>query len=214
MPNWVTNSLTISGEPERVKAVREQLGKPFSTYHDVRTENNEWEKQEVRYDNPIISFRNIVFVPDDKLDLYYETHGFADGKEKGNTEWNWYNFNNREWGTKWDIAKSEDTYKETYIVEEAEDYVCYYFQTAWSPPTPAIEKLAQQYPELVIKLDYEEEQGWGGIVEYRGNQIQIIDEWDIPNSHEEMTERRDGYCYCQDASSADELPFADCAIVV
>lgn len=209
MPNWVTNTLTINGTPERVKEIKEQLGKPFTTTQkDWRTQ----EVSEVRYDNPIISFRNIVFVPDDKLDLYHETHGFSDGKQTGDTEWNWYNFNNREWGTKWDIAQANDSYKETYISDESDTHVSYYFQTAWSPPTPAIEKLAEKYPDVVIELAYEEEQGWGGEIEYRGNQIQILREWDIPESHEQMVEQRDGYCYCQDADDPSQLPFADCAV--
>jgi hypothetical protein len=43
--------------------------------------------------------------------------------------------------------------------------VHYNFQTAWSRPMPALQKLSAQYPDLLFTLSYEEESGWGGELE-------------------------------------------------
>ena len=77
---------------------------------------------------------------------------------------NWYDFNVRNWGTKWDVAvEDNDKYPETTMERhEKISAVIYNFNTAWSPPTPAILSLSSQYPELVFHLYYQEETGWGG----------------------------------------------------
>ena len=93
----------------------------------------------------------------------------------------WYNFNVREWGTKWDVAVSEDNkYPETYMegpVANGENKVVYYnFNTAWSVPVPALKKLSAQYPTLLFTLSYEEETGWGGEMELlRGEVISNLE---------------------------------------
>jgi hypothetical protein len=114
----------------------------------------------------------------------------------------WYSWNNREWGTKWDVAVSdEDKYPETYVegpVVNGENKVVYYnFNTAWSPPVPAIEKLSAQYPTLLFTLSYKEEQGWGGEAEIlRGGII----------SHSQY----DNQCYeCDEEYTDEEYMAAD-----
>ena len=83
---------------------------------------------------------------------------------KGN---NWYDWNVRNWGTKWDVANVDNEgYPETEITDEGEDFIAYRFNTAWSPPIEAIIKLVDQYPKLRFSLSFEEETGWGGEVEY------------------------------------------------
>ena len=58
---------------------------------------------------------------------------------------NWYDWRCANYGTKWD-ADSENY---------GDDHV--YFETAWSPPLPWLEKVAKDYPELTFRLDYSEE---------------------------------------------------------
>jgi len=51
----------------------------------------------------------------------------------------WYNWCNQNWNTKWNACG----------YESGLDYSlgnCLHFQTAWSPPVPIIEKLAEQFP--------------------------------------------------------------------
>lgn len=79
------------------------------------------------------------------------------------TKQDWYNWNIRNWGTKWEI--SDDS---SEIMERRNGYVKYYFDTAWSCPAEALGNLAKQYPTLsftLISVDENDmwalEMGWG-----------------------------------------------------
>jgi hypothetical protein len=78
----------------------------------------------------------------------------------------WYDWNVRNWGTKWDVAVSSlETNPDTYMEDtvNGENHVVYYnFETAWSRPMTALLTLSEQYPDLLFTLSYEEETGWGG----------------------------------------------------
>lgn len=205
MPNWVTNTLTITGSEQAVQKVKTQLNQPF-------TKNwGEGEKTEV-YSNPIISFWNIVKPPEDKLDEYFGTHGYADGKEQGNTKYNWYNFNNNEWGTKWDIAVPDgESFSETTLVVTGNpEEVVYGFNTAWSPPIPALDALAEQHPEVEITLAWEEEQGFGGTQMWADGSTWEEESYDIPESHADYSERdRLDACNCNNYEDESDW-FDDC----
>ena len=205
MPNWVYNTLTIEGSEEEIAKVKAQLGKPIQKRYAE-------DKEVSIYSNPIISFWNIIAPPDDKLDEYFETHGYS--PDKGNTgqgEFNWYNFNNSKWGTKWDIAVGdEEKYSDTSLVEEHSTVLRYRFNTAWSPPLPVIEELSLQYPKLEITLEYEEEQGWGGEILWTEEGSSIVREYDIPNSHKDYVDRDEvDNCICQRDEDEDDW-YKDC----
>jgi hypothetical protein len=204
MPNWVYNNLTIEGSEEEIAKVKAQLGKPIQKRYN--------EDEEVtNYSNPIISFWNIIAPPDDKLDEYFGTHGYANGEKQGQTEYNWYNFNNTKWGTKWDIAvRDSEQHSDTSLEEEHATVLRYRFNTAWSPPLPVIEELSLQYPKLEITLEYEEEQGWGGEILWTEEGSSIIREYDIPNSHKDYVDRDEvDNCVCQREEEEDEW-YSDC----
>jgi hypothetical protein len=171
MPNWVYNGLTIEGNPDSVKKLMTQMNKPFVKLHDNwNTETHQMEVKQTTYPNPVFAFHNIynhtqagisdleyLKQPDHSLPL--EEALKFEGKH-------WYDFNVREWGTKWDVAvHSEDKYPDTNMEDTAngENHVVHYnFNTAWSRPMPALQKLSAQYPDLLFTLSYEEETGWGG----------------------------------------------------
>jgi len=205
MPNWVYNNLTIEGSEEEIAKVKAQLGKPIQKRYADRDE------EVTNYSNPIISFWNIIAPPDDKLDEYFGTHGYANGEKQGETEYNWYNFNNTKWGTKWDIAVADsEKYSDTSLEEEHATVLRYRFNTAWSPPLPAIEELSLQYPKLEITLEYEEEQGWGGEILWTEEGSSIVREYDIPNSHKDYADRDEvDNCVCQREEDEDEW-YSDC----
>jgi hypothetical protein len=142
------------------------------------------------------------------------TSGLTDlmaSKATGDTEYNWYNFNNNKWGTKWDVAVSDDEkWAETEITGESSTHISYRFNTAWSPPLPVIEELSVQHPELEITLEYEEEQGWGGEILWTKEGSSIINEYDIPDSHQDYVDRdnEDG-CRCACEEDEDEW-YKDC----
>ena len=206
-PNWVFNDLHIEGSAEDIQKVKAQLNKPYTR----TSENFKGEFSTTLYDNPIISFRNIISPPEDKMEEYEGMHGFDKGEKQGETPFNWYNFNNREWGTKWDIGVSnEEKYSDTQLVSETETSLHYAFQTAWSAPLPAIEKLSQQHPELEITLKYEEEQGWGGEIQWDKEGSTILDEYDIPESHADYKERDIlDRCVCNNSDDPEDW-YSDC----
>ena len=174
MPNWVYNGLTIEGKPESVKALITQMNKPFVKLHDNwNVVTQQMEVKQTTYPNPVFAFHNIynhieagitdeVYLGQPPRDIPFEEQM----QFKTN---DWYSFNVREWGTKWDVAISaDDKYPNTNMeeAENGENYVVHYnFETAWSHPVPAIQKLSAQYPTLLFTLSYEEEQGWGGEME-------------------------------------------------
>ena len=106
---------------------------------------------------------------------------WADTEKVSRVDDSWYNWNNRNWGTKWDVAVSNDEkYPDTELVDEEPNgdnlVLLYKFQTAWSPAFPVMEKLSAQYPDLLLTLNYQEETGWGGEAEFlRGEMISDAD---------------------------------------
>jgi hypothetical protein len=182
MPNWVYNGLTIEGRPEQVTKLVEQMNTPFAMIHDSwNMETKQMEVKQITYPNPVFAFHNIVnhrqkgisdkeYVAQPPRDIPFEEQMLFKTND-------WYSFNVREWGTKWDVAvSSEDKYPDTYTegpTPNGENLVVYYnFNTAWSPPMPAIATLSAQYPSLLFTLSYEEETGWGGECEFlRGEMI-------------------------------------------
>ena len=199
MPNWVYNHLTIDGSKEDIAKVKAQVGATVKTKYKSADEVDEVVDRE-----PIFSFMNILPPPEDKLDEYHAVHGYANGEKTGDTEYNWYNFNVREWGTKWD-ARDVD------LLEDDETYLHYKFDTAWSPPTEVIAKLAEQNPNLNITLEYREEQGWGGEITFNGSTTEVVKEWDIPDSHAEEIEVNNEYCWkCENFDGDYSDLYEDC----
>lgn len=169
MPNWVFNNITIQDHSaDTISAIKSQLNTPFEVTHD-----NYWDSETrthitktIQYSNPVFSFWNIHKPTD--LEAYRSNTDIDMNKPLAGNDW--YAFNNREWGTKWDVAVSDDDkFPDTVLQEhksEGQDHwLVYGFQSAWSPPVEAILKLSSQYPSAVITLTYQEEQGWGGEVE-------------------------------------------------
>ena len=204
MPNWVFNQLTLEGSEEDITKVKAQHNKPF-------TRQFKEDEEPTLYSNPVIAFWNIIAPPEDKIEEYFGIHGYADGQKQGDTEYNWYNFNRTKWGTKWDIGVADEVkYSETELLEESATELNYKFNTAWSPPTPAIEELSRQYPELTIILSYEEEGEWGGEIEYLAGEEVSVSEYDSPSSHEDYKDRdRENSCVCNREEDKSEW-YDDC----
>lgn len=190
MPNWVYSQLGVHGSPEDVAALKAQVRKHYTqTVPDYRDRDK---KVTVTHTDDF-SFWNIVAPPEDKLDLYHAIH---DGSE--DKTWGWYNWNCSNWGVKWDAS-------DVHMTEYADDHIAYSFSTAWGTPTEAMVTLSEQYPNVTLDLEWEEEQGYGGTLRFEKGECTVLDEYDIPNSHEELVSRK-GYCYCED----DEPYFSDC----
>jgi len=196
MPNWVFNGLTIEGNPDSVKALMEQMNQPFKMVHDSwNMETHQQEKKLVTYPNPIFAFWNIVKPTD--MEAYMAQPAKWEGGPISFEGDDWYNWNIRNWGTKWDVAvHADDKYPDTNMeeAENGENYVVHYnFNTAWSRPLPALENLSAQYPTLLFTLSYEEETGWGGEMEFLRGKVLSYSEYDNMCSACDATDQME-YC--------------------
>lgn len=111
------------------------------------------------------------------------------------TKQDWYNWNLRNWGTKWDITE------QAWVTSESDNELCYEFMTAWSCPNEAVNNLAKQYPTLTFTLqawdtsmDWRVEIGWD-----KGEQKYEID---LPLDHSFLMETQEE-CWACGAGSED-----------
>ena len=178
MPNWCFNYVDIHDEnPETIHLIKNQLNRPFErTYqHHWNRETNQYEPKTIQYSNPVFSFWNIKAPID--IEAYEKQTDFSSATPYSGNDW--YSFNNREWGTKWDVAVSDETeYPETMMTHCGDNLIAYRFDTAWGPPTEAIVKLSNQYPTAKINLSYQEETGWGGEMEIVDGEVVTISEYE------------------------------------
>jgi len=195
MPNWVFNTLTIEGDEKLIADIKARLAQPYETHFPDRKfdqEKQEWvSTPATQKHEKVISFWNIIAPTD--LDAYYadkvytpnsrtNKEIFADIEEGFREGMDWYNWNVRNWGSKWDASSP-------YLSEDTPTKIVYRFDTAWSPPENAIGSLSEIYPTAEISLHFEEEQGWGGVIEYLGGVPTVTQSWDIPESHQDYLDR-------------------------
>jgi hypothetical protein len=207
MPNWVFNGLTIEGPKESVTKLVEQMNTPFVDYIEPNGDLAFGVKQ-TKYSNPIFSFRNIIAPTD--LEAYKgqpartdvdinDPEWWAKTQELAKTDNSWYNWNIRNWGTKWDVAvPNESLNSDTYMegpVENGENLAVYYnFNTAWGVPEAALTNLSSQYPDLLFTLSYEEETGWGGEAEFLRGKIISDNQYGWKCRECDHTEEETPYC--------------------
>jgi len=206
MPNWTQNNITFeSDDPEALANLKAQVGAPIQTpgVEYVRDEdgkialdkNNHPVLKHVTHveKEPIFSFWNIVQPSMEEWDSY---------RNQG-----WYDWNVDNWGTKWDVSGDVE------VLEESDNHWNISFATAWAPPHEALVKLSEQHPEVSIRNEWVEEQGFGAHQEYVEGTYWVDKEWNIPESHEEYEENigeQSCPCYSYGADEEDSFPFDDC----
>lgn len=185
MLNWVYNEVIVAGVKSDLIEVRNQLNTPFEVTHDSYA-NGALAKETYFYSKPVFSFWNIIRPLN--LDLYNDQPDTSSNfpvswdelseqlEEAVRVKQDWYHWNLRNWGVKWDVAlannedsRSTEMTKDVSSDDDGIDFISYQFETAWSPPEMAIAKLAEQYPTLSFDLVYKEETGWGGRTRYQFN---------------------------------------------
>jgi hypothetical protein len=200
MPNWCYNSLSIDGSKEDISAIKTQLNQPYVKQHDQwNPETGQMEVKDYTYSNPIFAFHNIHNHRQDGVSdeeyIKQPDHTLPIAEQMEFKTNDWYSWNVRNWGTKWDVGVGDDNeYPETELMEESDTYLAYRFNTAWSPPLPAIEALSAQYPDVEFNLSYEEETGWGGeylFIEGDGTEIEVYNN------------------KCRDCDALDSLEYCD-----
>lgn len=82
-----------------------------------------------------------------------------------------YDWEIQNWGVKWGDCC-------TSIVEEGEDYLQIYFETAWGAPHEFWKKVSADYPELIITMNYNEEaRQFEGEAQYQAGEAFVV-EWE------------------------------------
>lgn len=123
MPNWCENSVQIKGQD--LSKLREQIG-----------------------DGTNFISR---FLPTPKAltEVTSPFNGTAEESAKLVAEYgsnNWYDWNVKNWGTKWDFDAE---------IGKADDGSIYlHFDSAWGPPLEAMVKISQLFPEVTIRHAY------------------------------------------------------------
>ena len=171
MANYVIHNVKISGSVETISKVKEQIintkdenGEvvPFSFQSiiprpaSLNIPSSSGVTNGIAYINGNISEKK-------KIEAHYATYPDGENelkecirlaeialdnlKKYGYKDW--FHWNVANWGTRWDAY---DTY-----VETTDDEIMLGFKTAWSTPKPVFLKLAEQYPDLMINIDYADE---------------------------------------------------------
>jgi hypothetical protein len=235
MPNWVYNSMSVSGKPEDLLAFAEKAKRPHQTEWLsegwIRNEDgtntkvdDKDRKIEVKTETPdAISFWNFLAPTEEEIPYYFGNKVKPEGEADPNATQEermakamsfsgsgWYDWNVRNWGCKWDAGSDELDTDLDEVKAGKETSLTYRFETPWSPAEGAYRAMVEQHPELSFEFHCEEEQGWGVVFEGEAGVLSISKEWDIPQSHADYVALdREGSCSCQHYEDEDDW-YDDC----
>lgn len=213
MPNWCSNTLIVRGASADVAAFVEKAKGPTHRY--IGPFNRDWTNKEadtfdwggftplmmeVLMDNPDtfiggqeehLSFHALYPVPKEILLSPYDGNRLKEATQKYPEWFNrfpnliaGYDWENRHWGTKW--GASGVILNGVQEVGNGESEACYEFDTAWSPPTDFVHKIAGDFPALTFELTYSEEgMGFAGEVTWSDGECVSTDEYDIYEEEDE-----------------------------
>lgn len=165
MPNHVLNLVTISGDKETIKKVKDQIivDGEFSFDHIVKEPKEITEMEEHSdLDNAVEYLKASTEEEREKVkekilkcrSVDYFNKILAQGKQALLNEEkygarSWYPWRLKNWGTKWDC------YEVTYTASETS--ISLTFQTAWSTPFEVMQALAKQFPTVEIDIEFADE---------------------------------------------------------
>jgi len=153
MPNWCNNTMTVSGDPEKVAEFVEQQ-KAVALDPDGTP-----------IGESLLDFDQVVPMPS----VLRNRKSPSDDKSI-----TWYEWAVANWGTKWGACDVGYDYK------EGNDTVLYDFSSAWSPPVDWFEKVIEYYPWLDFQLEWEEGgMGFAGKLTGTKGIVGTIEEWTI-----------------------------------
>ena len=143
MPNWFNFTINVSGENKDVEQFVENV------------------KGSAKFDTESLSFDFNHFIPQPD-NIFRENIG-SDKKKELNAIGvpNWYDWNNSNWGTKWNA----NVYS-AFCVSSVEGFPTEYeyeIATAWNFPEAVMHKMIEMYPNLDFSIVGEEESGMYGI---------------------------------------------------
>lgn len=232
MPNWVYSYVNVNGKREDLLAFAEKARQEHETLwitsewkfdaelgKNVKVPESERKiEREMSGEQPI-SFWNFVRPTDEELPYYFghKTKPEDEIPEGASMDErlakkltfsgsDWYDWNVRNWGTKWDANDAE---LEQNLDELKEgDELTYRYSTAWGIPEGAMRGMVEQHPELTFYFECEEEQGWGAEYSGKEGELSLVKEWDIPSSHADFDNLGRDCWGCE--SGVQEEMYEDC----
>jgi hypothetical protein len=166
MPNYVKNELVIVGSDDRVRTIVAcicgQDGIDFDRIHPMPEELRNVtspvqivsEKQYLKEAQEREARLILGTSGDNHFDRMNLTAKLqAEYIEKFGAD-NWYEWSCKNWGTKWGACSAEQPHFDT---EDENTTATLKFDTAWSCPVPIIEKLSNEYPDVLIRIKYADE---------------------------------------------------------
>lgn len=153
MANWCENDLVVKGKPKDLNEFIEFVKNPDMTFDFNKIApmpevfkavvsgftTIDGEKFTHWREHFVDDSRVLVGVKQEELDRWKAEYGHAD----------WYSWSIVNWGTKWNA-------NEPILTARCAGSIAYTFSTAWSPPLPIIQALAERFPKLKLSLKYYE----------------------------------------------------------
>lgn len=136
MPNWFYFEMQVSGTKKDVLEFVENV---------KGSEKFETEGRDFDFNHFIPQPENIF-----RANLSFDKQ--QELKESGIPDW--YNWNNDNWGTKWNVAVDDVN---VCVYNDGSADVFYTMRTAWAFPTPVIEQMIRDYHHLNFSIQGEEE---------------------------------------------------------
>ena len=168
MPNWTSNDLTITAKSK--KAIPD-----LSKFKEVAlTVDNKGQDLLLDFEKFVPYPKEVYEDKDEQVEIEKLKREGKEGeakkleilfKLKEHKEFNWYDFNVTNWGTKWNANINIEPVLEG-------NKLFYTFNTAWSPPLLVIVAMSLQFPNLYFKLKYYEgAMGFKGVVECKNGKV-------------------------------------------
>lgn len=164
MPNWCQNTLHVSGPEKSISLfAANACGKHTSYNFSAPLSQGKWPVHDhVRMSalakDPAPKFgeehdlclNSLYPVPKDYRRFAFDDNmarkiGEIIGEKR---DFGGYRWQSTMWGTKWDVRGE--------LTEVHPSYLQYRFDSAWSPPISAFDKIAKDYPDLTFELVYHE----------------------------------------------------------
>ena len=136
MPNYCQNKLIIRGKNKDIASfvssyLALQGGFSFNSFIPEPTSKSECPSAYLIVDKNDANVRRLVY-----------------GEDYPKNWFDWYSWHCDKWGTKWDVCSCN------YNVSKNYNLVTIWFDTAWSPSVPVVEKMIEMFPNLNITYYY------------------------------------------------------------
>jgi hypothetical protein len=158
MPNWVYNTLIVTGKD---KDVKDFVKATTSEVPVCEYDKNMKEVPTGKTEQQLLDFNKIIPMPEElrgttspasipieAVNVLNEKYGASD----------WYQWSKANWGTKWNACHvSMEKLRKIKNNSIVKGCVCYKFDTAWSAPIPVLTEMGVKFPNLSFEYACVEE---------------------------------------------------------